>query len=150
MACLKSSQVTAEPSWRKKYSFRPFLKPSQPSQVRYSPTTSAPFEYTVLVSRHTIIVIDNHSTNDYRIVYFEINAYINHITKLFSFVLPKSKLTEVVHWNVWLRSNGVGHGAAVLCELTTSQASDVFNSLHRMARKVGAEPLTVYVYKKWE
>jgi hypothetical protein len=49
IACAKSSQVTAWPSWRWKYSVRPLAKPSRPTSVCIMRTTSAPFSYTVTV-----------------------------------------------------------------------------------------------------
>ncbi len=49
IACAKSSQVTAWPSWRWKYSVMPLAKPSRPTRVCIMRTTSAPFSYTVTV-----------------------------------------------------------------------------------------------------
>jgi hypothetical protein len=43
MAWAKSSQVTAWPSWRSKYSAMPRVKPSRPTRVCIMRTTSAPF-----------------------------------------------------------------------------------------------------------
>jgi hypothetical protein len=43
MDCAKSSQVTAWPSWRRKYSVMPASKPGRPTSVCIMRTTSAPF-----------------------------------------------------------------------------------------------------------
>ena len=49
IACTKSSQVTAWPSWRWKYRRMPAWNFSSPSSVCCMRTTSAPFSYTVMV-----------------------------------------------------------------------------------------------------
>ncbi|CFN75282.1 Uncharacterised protein [Bordetella pertussis] len=49
MAATKSSQVTACPSWRRKYSSMPARNPGSPSRVCCMRITSAPFSYTVAV-----------------------------------------------------------------------------------------------------
>lgn len=48
---------------------------------------------------------------------------------------------EVVHLDVAVRTDGVGHGSCIFCELGNTQAHHIFNTLHGAAVQVRRELL---------